>query len=508
MNSSGHIADLDVLPEHVIADSEATSVVCVDDAVVLQPSSSRLQLQLGLTSVTAALTGWMTTYQHWPMQLQQHGLSWQGVLGAQGGVYVSLVLEELAMQQCYYPKASLNPGLIGQAMLEDNQPAVVPLRIPGSPTSQLKARLEAGLTAAPPVGVYLPPMDISSSAADADEGERQEATVAAVAAAAGMQEGDAGDTEAGGGSSNNNMPLDEAVFQSLMAVAARQPDVLDRLSAGILLVGPGASLRGLGSMLERRVMHKFATLKRQQVVSVLEPRAHPAHIVWFGGALLAALDSGRENWTSRQQFACVDRSPCAVPDPPTPVTFYCRKVWQQQAMLPRFYSGPSHRVSKAGLARHARVASTNKQSGISRHTVVEANSRLVLRPTGNGSYDHIGDEVSLPQTIPLKDGVFEVGRAAPADIQINVPTVSSRHALLRVEDNKISITDLNSTNGTVVNGQELTPMDDLTRFEFECATASAVAGILTQQLLKEERASNNFVVDDQIDEVTLLFGKG
>lgn len=164
-------------------------------------------------------------------------------------------------------------------MLEDNQPAVVPLRIPGSPTvnfeinlgswaavapmvlfypqlapseqqqeqeaghscssgtgaaaasvkhyhalvndmpaaesmfiqSQLKARLEAGLTAAPPAGVYLPAMDISSSAADADEGERQEAAVAAVAAAAGMQEGEAGDAEAGGGSSSssNYMPLDE-----------------------------------------------------------------------------------------------------------------------------------------------------------------------------------------------------------------------------------------------------------------------------------------------------------
>jgi hypothetical protein len=177
-------------------------------------------------------------------------------------------------------QASLNPGLIGQAMLEDNQPAVVPLRIPGSPTvnfeinlgswaavapmvmfyppltpseeqqqqqegsssssstsaaastaaeaaasvkhyqamvsdmpaaesmfiqSQLKARLEAGLTAAPPVGVYLPQMDISSgSAAEADDTERQEA---AVAAAAGMQEGDAADAEAGGGS--KNMPLDE-----------------------------------------------------------------------------------------------------------------------------------------------------------------------------------------------------------------------------------------------------------------------------------------------------------
>jgi hypothetical protein len=72
--------------------------------VAVVPVPLRLQLKLGLTSVTAALTGWMTTYQHWPVQLQQHELTWQGVLGARGGVYVSLVLEELAMQQCYYPK--------------------------------------------------------------------------------------------------------------------------------------------------------------------------------------------------------------------------------------------------------------------------------------------------------------------------------------------------------------------------------------------------------------------
>jgi hypothetical protein len=51
---------------------------------------------------------------------------------------------------------------------------------------------------------------------------------------------------------------------------------------------------------------------------------------------------------------------------------------------------------------------------------------------GNGSFEHIGDEVPLPQAIPLKEGVFEVGRASPADIQIPIPTVSSRHALLRV----------------------------------------------------------------------------
>jgi pSer/pThr/pTyr-binding forkhead associated (FHA) protein len=67
----------------------------------------------------------------------------------------------------------------------------------------------------------------------------------------------------------------------------------------------------------------------------------------------------------------------------------------------------------------------------------------------------------MPQAIPLKDGLYEVGRASPADIQINIPTVSSRHALLRVEDNKICITDLNSTNGTLVDGKELGPMDNI-----------------------------------------------
>ena len=36
------------------------------------------------------------------------------------------------------------------------------------------------------------------------------------------------------------------------------------------------------------------------------------------------------------------------------------------------------------------------------------------------------------QPIALKDGVFEVGRVEPADIIIPIPTVSSRHALLRV----------------------------------------------------------------------------
>lgn len=58
--------------------------------------------------------------------------------------------------------------------------------------------------------------------------------------------------------------------------------------------------------------------------------------------------------------------------------------------------------------------------------------QLTMPVSGTGACDHIGEKVSLPTPIPLNDGVFEVGRTEPADIVLKIPTVSSRHALLRV----------------------------------------------------------------------------
>ncbi|KAI8467167.1 MAG: SMAD/FHA domain-containing protein [Monoraphidium minutum] len=131
-------------------------------------------------------------------------------------------------------------------------------------------------------------------------------------------------------------------------------------------------------------------------------------------------------------------------------------------MRPLFASSRSG-VGRAVLARPtfpfaARVSAAR---GISRAVVVVASSRLVLNPTGSGSSDHIGSKVSMPAPIPLKDGVYEVGRSSPADILLPIPTVSTRHALLRVENDSVFVTDLNSTNGTMVNGQELSPMDNV-----------------------------------------------
>jgi hypothetical protein len=51
---------------------------------------------------------------------------------------------------------------------------------------------------------------------------------------------------------------------------------------------------------------------------------------------------------------------------------------------------------------------------------------------GDGDKDHLGGDSGDPPTIELDNGLFEVGRAAPADIIIPVPSVSGRHAMLRV----------------------------------------------------------------------------
>lgn len=88
-----------------------------------------------------------------------------------------------------------------------------------------------------------------------------------------------------------------------------------------------------------------------------------------------------------------------------------------------------------------------------------ARSAYVLVPSGDGSCDHLDDQsISLPSEIQLKNGLFEIGRESPADIVVPIPTVSTRHAMLRLEDNKVSVTDLSSTNGTYIDDEELVPL--------------------------------------------------
>ncbi|CAL8470987.1 g10529 [Coccomyxa elongata] len=114
-----------------------------------------------------------------------------------------------------------------------------------------------------------------------------------------------------------------------------------------------------------------------------------------------------------------------------------------------FCLAPGHQRSVSRIR-----ISTGGSSRVRRTPFAVAN-KLVLVPTGDGSTKHLDEPVSLPEEIELKDGVFEVGREEPADVVIPIPTVSGRHALLRINGTKVQVTDLGSTNGTYLDEDEL-----------------------------------------------------
>ncbi len=56
---------------------------------------------------------------------------------------------------------------------------------------------------------------------------------------------------------------------------------------------------------------------------------------------------------------------------------------------------------------------------------------------------------------PLANGLFFIGRGEACQIRLNFSDVSERHAMLSVSGDQVTIKDLNSANGTYVNGVEI-----------------------------------------------------
>jgi hypothetical protein len=66
------------------------------------------------------------------------------------------------------------------------------------------------------------------------------------------------------------------------------------------------------------------------------------------------------------------------------------------------------------------------------------------------------EESGAVRTTPIAEGWAKVGRSSCADIQLDDPTVSRRHALVvRTEDGRLKALDDRSLNGLFVNGDHV-----------------------------------------------------
>ena len=61
----------------------------------------------------------------------------------------------------------------------------------------------------------------------------------------------------------------------------------------------------------------------------------------------------------------------------------------------------------------------------------------------------------LHHDLELTEGQFAVGRNASCQLSLDDPLVSRRHALLTVEGDRVTVEDLQSRNGVVVNGRKI-----------------------------------------------------
>ncbi|MDX1632897.1 MAG: FHA domain-containing protein, partial [Thermoanaerobaculia bacterium] len=65
------------------------------------------------------------------------------------------------------------------------------------------------------------------------------------------------------------------------------------------------------------------------------------------------------------------------------------------------------------------------------------------------------DQDGSPLALPLSEGKLSLGSAKDSDLRVTDPTVSRRHALIRVEGERVEIEDLGSRNGTRVRGTKV-----------------------------------------------------
>ena len=91
---------------------------------------------------------------------------------------------------------------------------------------------------------------------------------------------------------------------------------------------------------------------------------------------------------------------------------------------------------------------------------VTGNPRLVLTPDGRGSGRN-GDQ-AFERAVPLAKPVTVIGRGQDADVRLSDPGVSRHHAQVEMRGGEFWLEDLDSTNGTTLDGAPVTMPTALT----------------------------------------------
>lgn len=94
--------------------------------------------------------------------------------------------------------------------------------------------------------------------------------------------------------------LHMAIVESILRCT--RIDLQQKLFANIILVGGGASPRGLADVLEEKVLYGIPRDVSVETVNVLTPKMDCQTSVWFGGALLGTLDFARDTWLTREEW--------------------------------------------------------------------------------------------------------------------------------------------------------------------------------------------------------------
>ena len=93
-----------------------------------------------------------------------------------------------------------------------------------------------------------------------------------------------------------------------------------------------------------------------------------------------------------------------------------------------------------------------------RSTVVAAAGASTPAPASSGTAGsrlELSGGAETGRVIQVNQPVMVLGRGVEADIRLNDTGVSRRHAEIRLEGDRVAISDLGSTNGTTVNGRRV-----------------------------------------------------